>query len=152
MKTIVSIALLALLLAACASPTAVIDKRMMRCGPGQDIEVRAGLADGSINQEDEGQLKYLVEIANNSHNDVVVHAVRIEPTNDKGLGIDSAFKVFDQEIAEGEDHLFEVPASAVWTPRTGFEREGEGRRVEFRVTIDLSNGDSYHCPFVALWR
>ena len=68
-------ALLLLLLAACASPTAVMDKRAIRCGPGQDIEVRAGIDDGTIiNREDHGEMKYLVEVSNNSHADVTVKA------------------------------------------------------------------------------
>lgn len=150
MKSIASFTIL-LLLAACASPTAVIDKRGFQCGPGQDIEVRAGLDDGSINHEVGGQLKYLVEIANNSHNDVVVTSVRIDPS-EQVEGIDSAYKVFDQLIPEGEDHVFEIPASAAWTPPRDFSRQVAGRRVEFRVTVALSNGDSYHCLFAAPWR
>jgi len=151
MKTIGSLTLF-ILLAACASPTAVIDKRGFRCGPGQDIEVRAGLDDGSINHEVGGQLQYLVEIANNSHNDVVVKSVRIEPDGEKIEGVDSAYKVFDELIAEGEDHVFEIPASGAWIPRSGFAGQVAGRRVEFRVTVALSNGDSYHCLFSARWR
>ncbi|HEV7241920.1 MAG TPA: hypothetical protein VGQ36_22000 [Thermoanaerobaculia bacterium] len=151
MKSIASITFL-LLLAACASPTAVIDNRGFRCGPGQDIEVRAGLDDGSINNEVGGELKYLVEIANNSHNDVVVTSVTIEPGGERVYGVDSAYKVFDQLIAEGDAHLFEIPASDVWSRMHESVRPAPGRRVEFRVTIVLSNGDSYHCPFEALWR
>jgi hypothetical protein len=149
MKKIASFALL--LLAACASPTAVIDKRGFRCGPGQDIEVRAGLDDGSINREIGSELKYLVEIANNSHHDVFVTSVRIEPSGEKIAGVESAHKAFDQLIAEGEEHVFEIPASA-WVPGRDFAQQVVGRRVEFRVTVGLSNGDSYHCQFAALWR
>ena len=38
-------ALLFALLSACASPTAVIDSRQFRCGPGQDLELRGGILD-----------------------------------------------------------------------------------------------------------
>jgi len=151
MKNIASLTLL-LFLAACASPTAVIDKRTFQCGPGQDIEVRAGLDDGSINHEVGGELKYLVEVANNSHNDVVVSSVRISPSGGKIAGVDNAYKVFDQLIPEGEDHVFEIPTSGVWNPRSDFAQQMVGRRVEFRVMVALSNGDVYHCPFAAQWR
>ena len=77
MKTIASITIL-LLLSACASSTSVIDERQFRCGPGQDIEIRAGLDNGSMAADVGGMITYLVEVANNSHNDVVVATRRYE--------------------------------------------------------------------------
>ena len=148
--------LMALLLAACASPTAVIDKHAFRCGPGQDIEVRAGIDDGTIiNREDHGEMKYLVEVANNSHNDVTVTQIRIDPMRDKREevpNVHSASKVFDQLVPEGEDHLFEIPIGS-WSTTTHFDRKLEGgSRLEFLVRVSLANGDSYHCSFEAVWR
>ena len=142
-----------LLLAACASPTAVIDKRSFRCGPGQDIEVRAGIDDGSITHEIGGQLEYLVEVANNSHRDVTVSNIRIEPKPRAGQkieGIDSAAKSFDQLIPENDEHVFELPANASG-PRA-FESQVDRQEIEFVVLVSLANGDSYHCSFLARWR
>jgi hypothetical protein len=148
--------LVLLLFAACASPTAVIDKRTFRCGPGQDIEVRAGIDDGTIiNREDHGEMKYLVEVSNNSHSDITVTQIRIDPMRDKRDEVPevySASKVFNQEIPENEEHLFEIPIGS-WSRTTHFDRKLEGgSRLEFWVRVSLSNGDSYHCSFEAVWR
>ena len=149
-------ALLLLLLAACASPTAVMDKRAIRCGPGQDIEVRAGIDDGTIiNREDHGEMKYLVEVSNNSHADVTVKEIRIDPMRDKRDEVPevySASKVFNQDILEGEEHLFEIPIGS-WSATSHFDRKLEGgSRLEFWVRVMLTNGDAYHCSFEAVWR
>ena len=148
--------LVVLLLAACASSTDVIDQRTLRCGPGQDIEVRAGVDDGTIiNREDRGVMKYLVEVANNAHNEVTVTHIRIEPMRDKREEvpeIKSAWKEFNQTIPENEEHLFEIPIDA-WSSTTHFDRTiAGGERFEFLVRVSLSNGDSYHCTFAAVWR
>lgn len=148
-----AVALAVLLAAACASPTAVVDKRVFRCGPGQDIDVRAGLDDGSINREIAGQLQYLVEVANNSHHDVTVSAIRVTPRfkwNEPVEGIESAVMSFDQLIPENDEHVFELPANASG-PRS-FERQIERQEIEFAVIVSLSNGDSYHCSFLAKWK
>ena len=145
--------LLVLLLAACASPTAVMDKRSLPCGPGQDIEVRAGIDDGTITQEIGGELQYLVEVANNSHHDVTVKQIRIQPIRQYVEEIDSASKTFDQVVPEGDAHVFEIPTGAL-SRSTHFDRKilGGTSRVEFSVLVSLSNGDSYHCAFEAVWR
>lgn len=145
--------LLSLLLAACASPTAVLDKRAFPCGPGRDIEIRAGIDDGTITKEVGGELQYLVEVANNSHNDVTVKSIRIQPIRQDVEEIDAASKTFDQLIPEGEDHVFEIPTGEL-SRSTHFDRKilGGTSRVEFSVRVELSNGDSYHCAFEAVWR
>lgn len=143
-------ALLLLLLAACASPTAVIDTRSFRCGPGQDIEVRAGLDDGTALREVARELTYLVEVANNSHRDLTVRSVRVAPSGEESAtGLAAVSKVFDQLIPEGEDHVFEIPASASWNPTSAFDRRIRGERLELAVTVALTNGDSYRCSFVS---
>jgi hypothetical protein len=121
--------LLSLLLAACASPTAVMDKRTFPCGPGRDIEVRAGI------------------------DDVTVKSIRIQPIRQNVDEIDAASKTFDQLIPEGEDHVFEIPTGEL-SRSTHFDRKilGGSSRVEFSVRVELANGDSYHCAFEAVWR
>ena len=150
MKTIASITIL-LLLSACASSSGIVDERLFQCGPGQDIEIRAGLDNGSINSDVGGQLTYLVEIANNSHNDVVVKSVRITPAaGTKIPGVEPAAKAFDQLVAAGEDHVFAVPTGRIWIAEYG--QPLVGRNVQFHVSISLSNGDSYRCSFESEWR
>lgn len=146
-------ALLLLLLAACASPTAVIDNRTFRCGPGQDIEIRAGILDPTATREAAGTLMYIVEIANNSHNDVTVQSIRLAPRGGEDQSmLKPVVRNVDQSIPEGEDHVFEIPASDVWLQSGGLEPVLARQRLEFDATVRLTNGDSYHCSFAMLVR
>lgn len=141
--------LLLLLLTACASSTDIIDERVLPCGSGQDIEVRAGFDDGMLHGEVGGQMKYLVEVANNSHHDVTVKSIRIDPQSERVPGIERAYRQYDQLIAEGEDHVFELPSSEVLNWRSDLDRRTALQRLEFVVVVSLSDGDSYRCRFVA---
>ena len=146
MKTIVLLLLLALL-TACASPTAVIDQRSFRCGPGQDIEIRAGIFDPTTTREGAGPLTYIVEIANNSHNDVTVQTIRLRPLSDELSILKPVTRTVDQLIPEGEDHVFELAASDVWLRSPDLDPVFARRRLEFEATVLLTNGDSYRCAF-----
>jgi hypothetical protein len=135
---------------ACASATDVIDQRALGCGPGQDIEVRAGLAPPEI-ANTIGQMVFLVEVANNSHEDLTVDSIVIDPTRTPPgqRPLQRTAKDVDQLIAEGTEHVFELPTAyqAMYEsldPRSA----GQGRH-EFSVTVKLTNGDSYRCPFAA---
>ena len=141
--------LLLLLLTACASSTDIIDERVLPCGSGQDIEVRAGFDDGMLHGEVGGQMKYLVEVANNSHHDVTVKSIRIDPQSTSVPGIERAYRQYDQLIAEGEDHVFELPSSVVLSWRSDLDRRTALQRLEFVVVVSMSDGDSYRCRFVA---
>lgn len=130
-----------------------MDTRHLQCGPGQDIEVLAGIIDPAVTRETAGPIMYMVEIANNSHNDVWVKSIRLEPGGAlSNSGLNTVHREFDQLIPEGEDHLFEIPASDVWIRSNDFWRQIDQRRLEFSTTVTLSNGDSYHCRFQTQWR
>jgi len=144
MKT--TAALVLLLSVACASSTGVIDKRMFKCEPGQDIGIAAGFDDGSRSEEF-GQREFLVQVANNSHNEVTVTSVRVEPSNRNRIPLDGAFQSEDVTIAEGEDHVFHLPTRVSLTHERTRDLPLDGRVVEFYVTVVLSNGDQYQCPF-----
>lgn len=144
-----AVALLPLLLAACASSDGLIDQRVLPCGSGQEIEIRAGLADPRTAREVAGPLHYVVEVANNSHEDVTVKSIRVMPRAENVAGLGQALQTFDQLIPEGEDHLFELRASDVWVQSEEFERRISGRRIEFVVVVSLSDGDSYQCSFAS---
>ena len=144
--------LTSLLLFACSSATDVIDQRSMDCGPGQDLEIRAGLAPpevaGSV-----GQLMFLVEVANNSHDDVTVDHILIEPQQGQRrrqgqVALERVHRSVKQLIAEGTEHVFELPASRFQAPSSAMDSEFAALGgYEFSVQVVLTNGDAYRCPF-----
>lgn len=135
-----------LLLAACKSPTAVIDKHLFRCEPGQDLSIAATYESG--NKRDElGEREFLVEVSNNGHTDVTVTSVRIEPS-DRNRGMPGAYEATDTLIAEGETHLFHLKVSSYrLEPRRSTSILGPSNVLDFYVMVMLSNGDGYRCPF-----
>lgn len=141
--------LLALLLTACASSNNY--ERMLPCGPGQDIEVLAGIIDPAAARESAERVMYIVEVANNSDHDLVVKSIRVDPRT-KIEGLTGAYRQFDQTIEEGKDHRFEIPATDVWVQPPDFAARQSARRVEFGAVVTLSNGDAYHCSFEGRWQ
>ena len=141
---------LLLLTMACASPTAVIDRRALQCGPGQPIEIRAGIDPDEYRQQINRGM-YLVEVANNSHEDVTVKMIRISPSSSVKArsGIDSAYGAFDETIAGGDDHLFRIPFNiGDQALEADVSRRNQlGGQLVFSVIVDLANGDSYVCRF-----
>jgi hypothetical protein len=153
-----SFALLSLLVfsAACASSTDVIDSEVLACGPGQALEIQAGVegARGGRTIESTEDLVFLVEVANNSHEDVVIEAIRIEPDRASRMGanVEPVYKVVNEEILQGKDHLFRFPAmrkmmSAVTADSSRSSRQSAGQPPEMMVTVLVKNGDSYRCSF-----
>lgn len=146
-----AILLALLLLTACASQTAIIDQRTFRCAPGQDIEIHAGLFDPAATGESFGPPMYKVEVANNSHNEVTVTYIRLQPAGSKAIDSnDTVSRTFDQLIPPGKDHLFEIPVNDAWLRSPEFGRRLAQRRFEFSAIVALSNGDSYQCDFETL--
>ena len=133
------------LFAACASPTAVMDKHTFYCEPGQDIGIAAGYDAG--NQQELGERMFMVEVANNGHEDVTVTSVQIEPS-DRNRGLPGAYEKADVTIPGGEAHLFRLrPTSYALEPRRGQSTLGPSNVLDFYVMVRLSNGDAYRCPF-----
>ena len=152
MKTRLSLFLL-FLFAGCASSTAVMDKRTFRCEPGQDLEIRAGVFDPVAAREGSGPMVYKVEVANNSHSELTVTYVRIQPTNQQRAdGSDVVSRTYDKVILPGKDHVFEIPVNDVWVRSPEFSRRLAARRFPFSAIVALSNGDSYHCEFESVWQ
>lgn len=141
---------IAVFLAACASPTAVIDERAITCEPGQAIGVAAGFEDGTEAGQF-GQLAFLVEVANNSHDEITVLSVRVEPSQRNRVRFESSFDGTKVTIPEGEAHLYRLPTRMI----TSLDADSSARvfagrnSFEFFATVSLSNGDHYHCRFVA---
>lgn len=150
MKTIALCSIL-FLFAACVSPTAVIEGTF-DCSPGQDLEIRAGLGDPLRSGEQIGQYMFLVEVANNSREDLTVECIRVEPRESArrvrgDVAIGRAQKTFNQTIPEGTEHVFELPATAFGTVTRNFEDQVVRGPIEFFVMVELTNGDAYRCPF-----
>jgi hypothetical protein len=112
MRTI-GLMLFASFLAACSSSTSVMDTRSIPCGPGEDLEILAGI-EGAGQGEMTGTLTYMVEVANNSNAEVTVQTVRVDPSDRKTAGVEGTYQHFDQAIAGGEEFLFKLPVSKTW--------------------------------------
>lgn len=137
-----------LLLTGCGSSSMdMVDAQSFNCDQGQDIEVRAGLdrrlGEGAFGE----QFEMLVEIANNSHEDVTVTSVRVaQLRSDNALyRFDNSYRKFDQLIEEGKDHVFHLPMTARALRDTG--RVTSSQPLELAVYVLLANGDSYRCSF-----
>src|SRR6185295_513627 len=107
--------LLLFLAAGCVSSNdGFIDNSSQECGPGQDIEISIGIdPPSSPSERYENRLTVLVEIANNSHEEITVKSIRIDPeignTNTATrFDLQSAFKEIDESIPEGESARFEL--------------------------------------------
>ncbi len=140
-----------LLLAACASPTAVIDKRTYKCDePDLDVGIQGGFEDPR-QAEQIGERNFLIEVSNNSHGEITVTSVRVEPSNRNRVRYDVAFDGKDAVIAEGDAHLFRLPARQALSmdPPIDPSRMRNADFVEFFVTVELANGDQYRCDFRA---
>lgn len=149
MKTSALLPLL-LLVAACASSDGFIDERVLDCAPGQDVTIQAGIDTPGVQMERiDDQLTLLVEVANNTHDEIVVTFIRAEQVKDDAqmYRIESGYGKFDQTIEEGGDHVFRIPM----TGRMIAARENRTMRLknafQMSVSVGLSNGDVYRCLF-----
>lgn len=140
----------AALLAGCASD-GLIDQRTLGCGPGEALSFEAGIDNATFRETGSSQnFELIVAVSNNSHEDVYVTNIRAEQTraDNAVFRVENAYRKYDQLIEEGDDHTFRLPMTSV---RSGTARAtGSPDRdhfFELVVTVTLSNGDSYRCPF-----
>lgn len=143
---------LALLLLACTSATDVIDTRTLDCSPGQDLSIMAGMGgQGAQEQSMDDRIEVLVDVGNNSDDEVTVSFIRIEQSmpEDATFRIENSYRKFNQVIPEGEDHTFQLPTRGRYVyqdPRRVIGASAS-QGLEVVVTVGLTNGDSYRCPF-----
>jgi hypothetical protein len=142
-----------LLFFACSSATSMESARTFDCGPGHDIEVRAGL-EGSRNGrmiERGDPVIFLVEVANNSHEDTTVASIRVDSKTGRGgrSPLDPVFQTVTQEIPQGKDHVFRFPSRLVdnTIPAGDPRQQTWESPSELNVTVMLANGDAYRCSF-----
>ena len=141
-----------LLAAACASKDGFIDEVAMECEPGQEVTIQAGLDTPSVQMERvDDQLTLLVEVSNNSHQELVVTFIRAEqvPDENQPYRLQSGYRKVDQPIEEGKEHLFKIPMTGrvVGVPNEYLGRAN--REIGLDVTVGLTNGNVYHCRFGA---
>ena len=147
MKIIASLAIALLL--SCASATDVIDQQHLGCDPGQDISIMAGVdAPGLHMDGTRDQFDAIVEISNNSHEEVTVKTIRVEQVaNDSSpYLVETGYGKYDQVIPAGKDHTFKVQLRGRAAQNaTRALRSQPG--LEIAVNVALTNGDSYLCRF-----
>lgn len=147
MKIVASLAIA--LLVSCASATDVMDDRQLGCDPGQDISIMAGVdAPGLHMDGTHDQFDAIVEISNNSHEEVTVKTIRVEQVENESSPylVESGYGKYDQVIPEGKDHAFKIPLTGRAAQNTRSLRAQPG--LELSVHVVLTNGDSYLCRFV----
>lgn len=151
MKTLAFV-FLTLLFAGCASSRNAGAVR--QCGPGEDLEIRAGLAPHEETRA-ESRLIFLVEVANNSHRDVTVHTVAVDPRTSEPrrrgqLTPQRVTLQFNQLIEDGDDHVFRLPSAPVSDFPSSFDEPFAGLSVpDFLVSVSLTTGETYRCVFAA---
>lgn len=136
---------------ACASGDGFVSEGVKQCRPGDPIEINAGFeASGSPGQDLlEDRLTLLVEIANNSDEDLTVETVRADPqTSPAGTPryeLVGGSITPRQLIAEADAFLFRVPMSV----RLANEQAPRGASVpaEVAVSVALADGTRYRCRF-----
>lgn len=138
-----------LLLAGCASSDGLIDKRVLDCGPGQDVTIGVAMNTPRIGLEGpDDRLTTMIEVSNNSHEDIVVNAIRVEasdPSRRSRYTVDRSYRKFDKTVAAGDAETFELPTTgrAVMQPDTvAYENT-----LQLLVSVYLANGDQYRCGF-----
>ena len=151
MKTIALLSI-SLLLLACASSDDFTGGRLLDCKSGEALEVRAGIDQESFERGGmgRGEILFLIEVANNSHEDVTVKSIGVSPRRTQNAPFENVTRAVNQDIAEGSEHLFKLPTTAFSRalPEPDSRSRG-GENYEFSVHVNLTNGDSYVCHFEA---
>ena len=155
MKTIAFLPI-SLLLFACASSDDLSGGRTLDCSSGQALEVRAGIDQQGFERggATSGAIVFIVEVANNSHEDITVERLGVKSRRFEGGAFQDAYKTVNQQIVEGTEHVFEIPTTTfVRLPRRDPQRDPQidPEEYEFSVLVNLTNGDQYLCHFRATW-
>jgi len=114
------------------------------------VEVMVGLSGQGTTSEDRSDaMTFNVEVANNSRQDIVVKAIRVEvrPSEVITYRLDNTYRQFNQTIAENEEHVFELPTTGHGAP-TDPRRQGSGSNaIDVVVSVTLEGGDEYRCRY-----
>lgn len=134
----------ALFFAACSSSD--VDETFHDCDPGGDVSVDALIDIPGVAMENvDDQLTMHVVVGNNSHSEIEVRAIRVEPgyTAQRRYSLSSSYRKFGRVLAPGEDYAFPLPIIG-----RGHARGAEVNReatIEMIVSVYLASGDNYRC-------
>lgn len=148
MKTLTLLSVL--LLAACGSSSSfgiADEKTHTDCEHG-GVQVGIGLSGpGSTNERFDNRMMITVLVNNNSREDIVVKAIRVEQTNRdmSDYQVEDTYRAFNETITEDDDHVFELPTQA----RSQFVAGRQSLTADalhFAVSVYLED-ESYRCTF-----
>lgn len=141
---------LLLFAAACASSPdfGMPTDRVLACD--NEIEVRAGFqAPGTQMERDfSDRVTTIIDVSNNGHRDIIVKWVRVEQmhTETAPYQLGPGYRTFNQAIAEGEDHQFELPMTGQGM-RDVTGRSMQSNDLVLGVTVALASGEQLRCHF-----
>jgi hypothetical protein len=153
MKTIALLCAVLFLLSSCATNDGFAKPVERLCEPGDPVEIAAGVLTPEVAMD--GRVTVVIEVANNSNEDITVDFIRIDSHNQfsqQSPRIEYDFqggsRDFDQEIKEGEDARFEVPVTVRLRDMASVQM-GRGVTVEIdaAVTVKLADGSASRCAF-----
>lgn len=138
-----------LLIAGCASKDALIDQRVLDCGPGQDVSVGILLDVPRIGLEGpDDRMTMRVEVSNLSNEDIEVKAIRVEsadPARSSGYTIDTSYGDFKKVIPPGESEVFDLPVTGRLDRTYDPNRKGAASTLTVVTNVYLANNDTYRC-------
>jgi hypothetical protein len=142
---------LLLLSAACASNDGFVSDDVKECGPGSLVTIEAGWDAQSMGRGDRGEdrLTMVVQVANNSSEDITVKFVRVDPMmldRDSAYELEGGARDVNKLIAEGDDATFEIPMMS----RRRMQNRAPGvmaSEVDVVATVVLESKDAYRCRF-----
>lgn len=148
MKSIVAIAALLLLLTSCASNDGFVDQEVDTCQSGDELELQAGMGQASMFAD--GRATVVIEVSNNSSNDVTVSQVRVDPQSPdpQRFEVMGGTVTTPQDIKQGESHTFEVPITVRIKDQAAAPRQrGYAIALEAAVSVKTTSGISSRCRF-----
>lgn len=140
-------------LTGCGSSTDLIETESILCAEmGNEISVGLYAAESDrvpagARQQQGVTLK--VEVSNNSHQDVVVKSIVLSPTDPRArIKLNTAHANFNQEIAEGKEHVFTLRTTGTWqTDQWVNVSDRPSGSVEVESRVELTSGQIYRCRF-----
>lgn len=130
---------------ACASRDGVIDERVLDCNAGGDVSVDVAMnAPGVAFEQATDHFTMVVEVGNNSHSDIEVRAIRVEPSEREraSYAVERSYRKFGTVLAGGESHRFELPMMGRSTRDANIPAS---EVLGVVVSVYLGNGDTYRC-------
>jgi len=145
---------LLLFLAACSSSSGLIETETIDCAESGN-PVSVALYDAvvepspvSATMTSEPAVTLHLEVANNSHEEIVVKRIIIRQSQPGArFQINGSTGGFDETIPPGKEHVFELHTTGHWTNARSFSEDDVTTSVELEARVALENGTTYRCGF-----